>query len=61
VRWVEIMQAMAAQGITHIYECGPGKVLAGLIKRCVDGVTGGAMADIAGMEAALAALAAQNQ
>jgi len=54
VRWVETMQAMAAQGVTHVYECGPGKVLAGLVKRCADGVVGGAMADLAGMEAALA-------
>jgi len=54
VRWVEIMQAMAGQGITHVYECGPGKVLAGLVKRCADGMVGGAMADLAGLEAALA-------
>ena len=33
VRWVETIQAMAAKGITHIVECGPGKVLCGLIKR----------------------------
>jgi len=55
VRWVETMQAMAAQGVTHVYECGPGKVLAGLVKRCADGLAGGAMADLAGLEAALAA------
>ncbi len=55
VRWVETMQAMAAQGITHVYECGPGKVLAGLVRRCAEGLVGGAMADLAGMEAALAA------
>ncbi len=54
VRWVETMQAMAAQGVAHVYECGPGKVLAGLVKRCADGLTGGAMADLAGLEAALA-------
>lgn len=54
VRWVETMQAMAAQGVTHVYECGPGKVLAGLVKRCAEGLVGGAMADLAGMEAALA-------
>src|SRR5690606_20009727 len=36
VRWVEIVQSMKAQGITHIIECGPGKVLAGLVKR-IDG------------------------
>ncbi len=56
VRWVETMQAMAALGITHVYECGPGKVLAGLVKRCADGLAGGAMADLAGMEAALAVM-----
>jgi [acyl-carrier-protein] S-malonyltransferase len=36
VRWVEIIQMMAAQGVTHIVECGPGKVLSGMIKR-IDG------------------------
>ncbi len=56
VRWVETMQAMAAQGVTHVYECGPGKVLAGLVKRCADGVEGGALADAAGLDAALATL-----
>ena len=33
VRWVEIIRAMAGQGVTHVVECGPGKVLAGLVKR----------------------------
>lgn len=33
VRWVEAIQKMKAMGITHVVECGPGKVLAGLIKR----------------------------
>ncbi len=56
VRWVETMQAMAAQGVTHVYECGPGKVLAGLVKRCAEGVEGGALADASGMDAALATL-----
>ncbi len=55
VRWVETMQAMALQGVTLVYECGPGKVLAGLVKRCADGLVGGAMADLEGLEAALAA------
>ncbi len=55
VRWVETMQAMAAQGIGQVYECGPGKVLAGLTRRCADGLSGGAMADRVGVEAALAA------
>jgi [acyl-carrier-protein] S-malonyltransferase len=35
VRWVETVQAIAAQGVTQAAECGPGKVLAGLTKRIV--------------------------
>lgn len=54
VRWVETMQAMQAAGVSHVFEAGPGKVLAGLVKRCSDGMTGGAMADLAGIDAALA-------
>ena len=33
VRWVEIVQAIRARGVTHIIECGPGKVLAGMVRR----------------------------
>ena len=33
VRWVEIIQAMARNGVHRVVECGPGKVLAGLNKR----------------------------
>jgi [acyl-carrier-protein] S-malonyltransferase len=33
VRWVEVVQALRARGLAHILECGPGKVLAGLVKR----------------------------
>ncbi|MFG6447199.1 ACP S-malonyltransferase [Roseateles sp. BYS180W] len=33
VRWVEVVQALKARGCTHIIECGPGKVLAGMVKR----------------------------
>jgi [acyl-carrier-protein] S-malonyltransferase len=61
VRWVETMRAMQAAGVTHVFECGPGKVLAGLVKRCADGVAGGAMADLAGVEAALAIVKGQEQ
>ena len=39
VRWVECVQYLASQGATSLVECGPGKVLAGLNKRCADGVT----------------------
>ncbi|MDE2082625.1 MAG: ACP S-malonyltransferase [Burkholderiales bacterium] len=33
VRWVEVTQALRARGLAHVFECGPGKVLAGLVKR----------------------------
>jgi [acyl-carrier-protein] S-malonyltransferase len=36
VRWVECIRAIQARGIETIFECGPGKVLAGLVKR-IDG------------------------
>ena len=36
VRWVEVVQALRARGLTRIVECGPGKVLAGMVKR-IDG------------------------
>ncbi|MBS0436811.1 MAG: ACP S-malonyltransferase [Proteobacteria bacterium] len=35
VRWVETVQAMHARGVTHLVECGPGKVLGGLARRIV--------------------------
>ena len=33
VRWVEVTQALTARGLVHIFECGPGTVLSGLVKR----------------------------
>jgi [acyl-carrier-protein] S-malonyltransferase len=33
VRWVEVVQAIRSRGVRHIFECGPGKVLAGIVKR----------------------------
>jgi [acyl-carrier-protein] S-malonyltransferase len=33
VRWIEVVQHLARQGVTHIVECGPGKVLQSLVKR----------------------------
>lgn len=53
VRWVETVQKMAESGVTTIAECGPGKVLAGLTKRCADGVAGIALADVAAIDANL--------
>lgn len=53
VRWVETIQKMAALGVSTVAECGPGKVLAGLTKRCADGVASVALADAASVEANL--------
>lgn len=53
VRWVETIQKMAAIGVSTVAECGPGKVLAGLTKRCAEGITGIALADAAAIEANL--------
>lgn len=38
VRWAESIVALATMGVTDLVECGPGKVLSGLNKRCVKGV-----------------------
>lgn len=56
VRWVETIQKMAALGATTIAECGPGKVLSGLSKRCAEGVVGLALADLAAVDAAILTL-----
>src|SRR5690554_2026355 len=53
VRWVETIQAMKAQGVTHIVECGPGKVLNGLSRRIDKDIIGLAIVDSASMQAAL--------
>ena len=56
VRWADTVRAMAAAGVTHVVECGPGKVLAGLVKRIDAGLVGIAVADRASLEQALAAV-----
>ncbi|HQA35700.1 MAG TPA: ACP S-malonyltransferase [Casimicrobium huifangae] len=58
VRWIETVEKMAAQGVTHIIECGPGKVLAGMVKRIAPDVKCLTLADKASFEAALAELIA---
>lgn len=53
VRWVETVRALKAAGIERVIECGPGKVLAGLAKRIDDSLPAVALADEAGLAAAL--------
>lgn len=56
VRWVETIRKMAELGATHIIECGPGKVLAGLTKRISPDTQSLALADRASLEQALEAV-----
>lgn len=53
VRWVEVTQALRARGLTHILECGPGKVLSGLVKRVDAEVQSATVLDPASLKAAL--------
>lgn len=57
VRWVETVQSASADGIKTMIEVGPGKVLAGLIKRIDKEVNAISLNDAATLEAALAAVA----
>jgi len=57
VRWVETVQALKARGIAHLVECGPGKVLAGMVKRIDPELTGVALFDPASLADAQGALA----
>ena len=49
VRWIETVQEIARRGSTHVFECGPGKVLAGMTKRIEGSLQGGAIADAASL------------
>lgn len=60
VRWTQTVQGLHADGITHLFECGPGKVLVGLNKRIADGLTSVALEDRAGLDQA-AQLVAQEK
>jgi [acyl-carrier-protein] S-malonyltransferase len=53
VRWIETVQEIARRGASHVFECGPGKVLAGMTKRIEGSLVGGAIADAASLEEAL--------
>lgn len=57
VRWVATIRAIAAQGVTHILECGPGKVLTGFARRIAPDLTAMPLNDADAIAAALAATA----
>jgi [acyl-carrier-protein] S-malonyltransferase len=56
VRWTETIAKMAADGVTHIVEIGPGKVLSGLTKRIAPDVESLSIGDPAALQDALAKL-----
>lgn len=57
VRWVECVHALKARGVSHVVECGPGKVLAGLTKRIDPELVGAAVYDRATLTETLELLA----
>ena len=58
VRWVETIRAMRAEGVTHVIECGPGKALAGMVKRIDRELQTSSLGDRASIEKALQGLQA---
>lgn len=58
VRWVECVAALKTRGATHIIECGPGKVLSGMVKRIDADLCSGAVFDPASLNETRAALGA---
>jgi len=56
VRWVESIQALKARGLTHVIECGPGKVLSGMVKRIDAELTSATVYDPASLADARALL-----
>lgn len=61
VRWAQIVSKMAAEGVTHVVECGPGKVLSGLTRRITPGVESLSISDAASLADTLAKLRAAQE
>jgi len=57
VRWLQTVQAIKARGLEHLVECGPGKVLAGMVKRIEPAMTALAVFDPASLADTQAQLA----
>ena len=56
VRWVECVQALKTRGLSDVVECGPGKVLAGMVSRIDPTMTGTFLLDPASLDNVVAAL-----
>ena len=56
VRWIQTIEKMVMQSVTHIVACGRGKVLAGMVKRIAPDATGLSLVDKASFDTALAQL-----
>jgi [acyl-carrier-protein] S-malonyltransferase len=57
VRWVEVVQALRARGLTHVFECGPGKALTGMVKRIDADAAAASVSDPASLRDAMEQLA----
>ena len=58
VRWIETVEKLAANGVVRALECGPGKVLCGMVKRIAPALESAAIGEPAGFDAALEGLRA---
>jgi [acyl-carrier-protein] S-malonyltransferase len=58
VRWVEVIEKLSASGVTTMIECGPGKVLSGVVKRIAPQISTFAINDQSSLQAALDAVSA---
>jgi [acyl-carrier-protein] S-malonyltransferase len=56
VRWTATVRRMVELGVTHVVECGPGRVLAGMNKRIVEGIESYALIDSDAINETLAAI-----